>query len=94
MLSAPTTFSVGGSIPVTMDTATSHSFALIRTGTATHSVNLDQRRIPLVLAQQTETTFVVQVPTNPVHVPPGHYWLFAMNAQGVPSMGQTLLRAV
>jgi Domain of unknown function (DUF1929) len=91
-VSNPSTFSQGGTIQVTVDTSGSHTFSLIRTGVATHSTNLDQRRIPLPVVQQVGSTFTLQVPPSPAHVPPGIYWLFAMNAAGVPSVGYGLTR--
>ena len=74
--------------------AGNHTFSLIRTGAVTHSVNLDQRRIPLVVKQQRGSVFTLQVPASPAHAIPGVYWLFAMNAAGVPSRGYTLVRNV
>jgi galactose oxidase len=91
-VSNPSTFSPGGTIQVTVNTPANHTFSLIRTGIATHSTNLDQRRVPLNVTQQVGSTFTLQVPPSPVHVPPGIYWLFAMNAAGVPSVGYSLTR--
>jgi galactose oxidase len=77
-----------------MDMAGSHTFSLIRTGVATHSTNLDQRRVPLTVTSQSFGVFTVQVPSSPAHVPPGVYWLFAMSGAGVPSVGHTLTRPI
>jgi galactose oxidase len=92
ILSAPTSFAPAGTIAVTMDTASLHTFSLIRTGSVTHGINLDQRRVPLTVASRNGANFVLQVPAHPVHVPPGTYWLFAMNAKGVPSHGHGMTR--
>jgi galactose oxidase len=93
-VSNPTTFSPGGTIQVTMDTSGSHTFSLIRTGVATHATNLDQRRIPLTVSSQVGGVFTLRVPSRPAHVPPGIYWMFAMNGAGVPSVGYSLTRPV
>src|SRR5262249_21184392 len=37
------------------------------------------------------TTYVLSVPSNPGIVLPGNYWLFALNAQGVPSVAANVL---
>lgn len=94
IVSAPTTFSPSGTLSVTVDTDSVHTFSLIRLGAATHSVNLDQRRIPLPVAQQLGQSFTLQIPVSPAHVPPGVYWLFAMNAAEVPSIGHTMIRTL
>jgi galactose oxidase len=93
-VSNPTTFTPGGTIQVTMDTSGAHTFSLIRTGVATHSTNLDQRRVPLTVTSQVGGVFTARVPSSAAHVPPGVYWLFAMNGAGVPSVGYTLTRPI
>lgn len=92
IVEAPTTFLPDTEINVTMDTSGSHTFALMRLGAATHTVNLDQRRVPLTVVSQVENLFTLMIPTNPVHVPVGMYWLFAMNSGDVPSVGWTTKR--
>jgi galactose oxidase len=91
IMDAPTTFLPNDLIKVTMDTGTPHTFAITRLGTATHATNLDQRRVSLTVASQDERDFYLQMPPNPVHVPAGPYWLFAMNEAGVPSVGWELV---
>jgi galactose oxidase len=93
IVTAPATFVPDGQITVTMDTSTLHTFALMRLGASTHTVNLDQRRVPLAVVEQVGTSFTLKIPTNPAHVIPGQYWLFAMNEAGVPSTGWDMTRA-
>jgi galactose oxidase len=93
IVTGPSTFVPNGQIVVTMNTSGSHTFALMRLGTSTHTVNLDQRRVPLSVVSQSGTQFTLKVPASSAHVPPGLYWLFAMNSDGVPSMGWDLKRA-
>jgi galactose oxidase len=90
IVSANSTFSPGGQLTVTMDTTKPHTFAIMRIGSTTHTVNLDQRRVPLVVASQADAVFTLQVPPNPVHVPVGSYWLFALDSEGIPSEGWNL----
>lgn len=58
---------------------------MIRYGSATHTVNTDQRRVPL-----TETasglTYTIKLPSDPGVLLPGYWMLFAINAAGVPSV--------
>jgi len=56
----------------------------------THSVNNDQRRIPLVAAAGPNNAYQLTFPTDPGVVPPGYYMLFAINAQGTPSVARTI----
>jgi galactose oxidase len=73
-----------------MNTAVTHTFAMIKTSAVTHSVNNDQRRLPLPVSGQSGATFTVQIAANPNVALPGYYFLFAMNANGVPSVGATI----
>jgi Domain of unknown function (DUF1929) len=91
---APETFEPGDVLEVRVDTAGSHTFALTRLGAATHTINLDYRRVPLEVISHDDKEFELRVPSNPIHVPPGVYWLFAMNEAGVPSVGWTMLRTL
>jgi galactose oxidase len=94
--SGPSTFSVGELIEVTLgESDPGATFALVRLGAATHSINLDQRRVALTAEshdEATSTVFQVRVPSSSVEVPPGPYWLFVMNSNGVPSVGHPLMR--
>jgi YVTN family beta-propeller protein len=89
LLTAPQTASHGTSVAVTTDSEVS-SFALVRLSSATHTVNNDQRRIPLSFSRGEGNAYVLDIPSNPNVVLPGHYMLFAMNASGVPSVSRTL----
>ena len=82
---APAQISAGTTINVTLDSSQSHSFALVRTAAATHSVNNDQRRIPLNVISRSGGSFSLEIPSNQNVVIPGNYFLFAMNERGVPS---------
>ena len=60
------------------------SFSLVRVAATTHTVNTDQRRIPLT-ATANGNTYTMVVPNDYGIIIPGYYMLFGMNAAGVPS---------
>jgi NPCBM/NEW2 domain/PA14 domain/Domain of unknown function (DUF1929)/F5/8 type C domain len=64
-------------------------FNLIRMGSITHTVNNDQRLIPLGFSQN-GATFTVAAPENTSVGTPGYYMLFALNAAGVPSTAKII----
>jgi galactose oxidase len=74
---------------VTTNSATP-SFALVRVGAVTHSVNTDQRRIPLTPATASGTTYTLQIPSDKGTVLPGNYMLFALDANGTPSVSKII----
>ncbi len=63
------------------------SASLIRLGAVTHSVNVDQRRVP-VAVEQDGTSASVRMPEGPDVLPPGGYLLQVVDDQGVPSPSQ------
>ncbi|TQK50067.1 uncharacterized protein DUF1929 [Streptomyces sp. SLBN-118] len=79
----------GTKLTITTDTAVT-SFALVRTGAATHSNDNGQRRVPLTARQTDTRTYEVTVPADPGVALPGTYFLFALNSQGVPSKAKVL----
>lgn len=66
------------------------SVALVRMGSATHSVNSDQRRVPLVDVKKVGNEYVAALPKDSGVLLPGFYYLFVMSAKGTPSMGMTV----
>ena len=58
--------------------------------TVTHSINTDQRRIPLLPTGVNGNTASLAIPSDPGVVVPGYYLLFAMDANGVPSVAKTI----
>ena len=89
ILSAPAQVAI--TTPRSTLTATTNvpvaSWSLIRLGSTTHTVNTDQRRIPL-FGKNTGNTYELELPTDPGIFLPGYYMLFAMNAQGTPSIAK------
>lgn len=62
---------------------------LVRMGAATHAFNGDQRFLELDFTQSGRE-LLVTMPARAQIAPPGYYLLFVFDAQGVPSVAQTL----
>jgi galactose oxidase len=84
---APVKATTRTTISVTTNSDTP-SFALIRMSAATHSVNNDQRRIPLIPVARRGNTYRLRLPASAGILLPGNYMLFALNAQGTPSVAR------
>ncbi|MEA3130977.1 MAG: galactose oxidase, partial [Paraburkholderia sp.] len=85
----PTEAQLGTSLAVTASSGVK-AFALMRLSSATHSVNNEQRRVPVSFTVGTAGEYLVTIPSDPGVVIPGYYMLFALNAKGVPSVSRTL----
>ena len=85
---APGAATWGGQIAVATDRAVT-SFALVRMASVTHSVNTDQRRIPLSFTGS-PGNYQLSIPAQRGVVLPGNYMLFALDASGVPSVARTI----
>ena len=88
--SAPSTVTYGQSFFVgTPNGASVTSVTLIRLGSATHAFNMNQR---ISRPSFTVTTGGLNVvaPTNPNLAPPGHYMLFILNGNDVPSVARII----
>ncbi|KAF2232729.1 copper radical oxidase [Viridothelium virens] len=83
------TIRVGANITVTTGGAVS-SFALMRIGSATHTVNTDQRRVPLTAASTSGFNYTLKTPTDAGVLLPGYWMLFVLDANGVPSVATTV----
>lgn len=81
----------GSPFVVTTDRAVT-KFALVRLGavthTVTHTVNNDQRRIPLTPVSADATTYTLDTPADRGIALPGKYMLFVLDAAGVPSIAK------
>ena len=75
----------GGNFTITTDTEVVDA-SLVRYGGATHSLNNDQRRLPLQLHDTgTPLEYAVSIPEDGGVAIPGYWMLFVMDPQGVPS---------
>ncbi|KAJ4352761.1 hypothetical protein N0V95_003979 [Ascochyta clinopodiicola] len=84
-----TSVKVGGQLRISTSTA-NPKFVLVRIGSVTHSVNTDQRRVPLTSVTRRGTGYTATLPNDSGILIPGHYYLFVLNAAGVPSMARTV----
>jgi len=60
---------------------------LVRTGSVTHSMNFDQRFLSVPFTQTGASVTLNVDETNNV-LPPGHYMVFAIDSDGVPSIAK------
>ena len=85
---APTVANYG--LPFQIDTAQAGSIskvALVRLGAVTHSVNMDQRYVPLSFSAGAGS-LTATAPANANIAPPGVYMLFVVGNDGVPSVAK------
>ena len=87
--SAPARATTGRTITVRTNSETP-DFALIRMSAVTHSVNNDQRRVPLALVARRGHTYVLRLPASTGVLLPGNYMLFALNSRGTPSVAKII----
>ncbi|KAL9107328.1 MAG: hypothetical protein Q9227_007780 [Pyrenula ochraceoflavens] len=83
-----TTVAVGGKLSVKV-TGSVTTFSLIRIGSNTHTVNTDQRRVPLT-PSGSGGNLTVTLPGDAGVVLPGYWYLFAVDSSGVPSVAKTV----
>jgi len=87
--SAPATIDLGGDFSVVSDSPNIRRVTMVKTGSVTHSVNMDQRFIELAFTQSSTTSFV-QAPDTAGAAPPGYYLLFVIDDVGVPSVAKIM----
>lgn len=85
---APGQVAYGQTFAVTMASITPITrLSFVRTGSATHGVNSDQRYLELAYSQNGNVLNVTAPPKGD-DAPPGDYMLFAIGANGVPSVAR------
>jgi galactose oxidase len=82
----PAEVAAGATLTVTTDKPVA-SFALVRVGTSTHSINSDQRRVALTPAPAGQNAYQVTIPADRGTTVPGPWLLFALDQHGTPSVG-------
>jgi hypothetical protein len=88
IMAGPARLPLGRSFGLSVSSPTEiRRVTLIKTGSATHSFNVEQRFLELSFIR-TATGLLVQTPASPNLAPPGRYMLFVINDQGVPSLGR------
>jgi Domain of unknown function (DUF1929)/Bacterial Ig domain len=86
--SAPGSAGYGSQIQIaTPDAGSIQKVALVRLGAVTHSVNMEQRYVPLSFTAGS-SSLTATVPTNVNTAPPGSYMLFILDSAGVPSVAR------
>ncbi|KAM0541008.1 hypothetical protein ACHAPJ_013408 [Fusarium lateritium] len=82
---------LGTSVNLTLDKAAKNAaFSMVRLGTTTHTVNTDQRRVPLKFSRSGKgSTYKLQVPSDAGVALPGYYYLFALSS-GIPSVAEII----
>jgi hypothetical protein len=84
--SAPTDIKVGTTFGVNTDDTNIAGAALVAPAAVTHGVDMNQRIIQLGVTRRTGCVSIT-APSAAV-APPGHYMLFLLNDQGVPSIAK------
>jgi PKD repeat protein len=88
---APSRIGYSGSFTVTSpDAANIAKISLIRLGAVTHAFDMNQRFRWLSFVPG-DGVLTVAAPTSPERTPPGHYLLFLLNGNGVPSVAKIIL---
>jgi Concanavalin A-like lectin/glucanases superfamily/Galactose oxidase-like, Early set domain/Bacterial Ig domain/Glucodextranase, domain B/Kelch motif len=84
--SVPVQIGYGQTITVqTPDASRISTVSLIKLGSVTHQFNMDQRYVPLTFTPGSGS-LSVQTPANRNLAPPGHYMVFIVDTNGVPSI--------
>lgn len=87
---APNGIAYGGQFAVdTPEAADIKKVTLVKLGSVTHGVNMDQRFDALTFTRS-GTRLTVNSPANANRMPPGHYMLFVLNSKGVPSVAKII----
>lgn len=60
---------------------------LVKTGAVTHSFNMEQRFMELEFNSAGAGKLTTTLPASAFEMPPGHYMLFLVDAEGTPSVG-------
>ena len=88
MTSWPSTAEAGDTLTLEVEGDVAR-VALVKSGSVTHSVNMDQRYLELPISTS-GTTVSAQLPARATDAPPGFYMMFVVDSAGVPSMAKML----
>lgn len=84
--SAPSRMSYGAQYDITT-TGDVASVALLRAGSTTHTNNMDQRYVGLLMRRE-GSQLVITAPPSGIVAPPGYYMRFVVSPSGVPSIAK------
>ncbi len=90
IVSAAAQTSAGANFGAQTSGGTISSFSMVRLSGTTHATNTDQRFVPVGFTSQGGGDHTLTMNSNPNVLLPGYYWLFAVDDQGVPSVGHTI----
>ena len=93
IISAPTQATVGDTVVVSASVSTGAAierFNLLRISAVTRHHNGDQRLVPVSMSSVAANDFELYLSQNANVLLPGAYWLYAIDSQGVPSIGHTI----
>ncbi|PLN86200.1 galactose oxidase [Aspergillus taichungensis] len=82
----------GTTITIQTDRPVNSKASIIRYGSATHTVDTDQRRVGVRLSRQSSgtNTYSFEIPEEPGVATPGYYMLFVLDNSGVPSVSKNV----
>ncbi|MBY0399709.1 NPCBM/NEW2 domain-containing protein, partial [Myxococcota bacterium] len=86
---AGTQLHAGESLVVSAGAGTT-AFSVVRVSATTHHVNTDQRYLPIPAVNNGNGTWTLTFPANPNVLIVGNYFLFALDADGTPSVGEVV----
>jgi YVTN family beta-propeller protein len=90
LTSAPAAIDIGETFFVDFTDAASISrVTMVKTGSVTHSWNMEQRFVELTFVRD-GTRLRIQAPTKAADAPPGFWMLYALNENGVPSTARII----
>ncbi len=89
IISAPFTANVGDSLSIQVAASAISRVTLVKSGSVTHSVNMDQRFIELPFTMSANMLDVT-LPVRASDTPPGYYMLYVFDDSGVPSTANIL----
>jgi galactose oxidase-like protein len=86
--SVPGQITIGSAVSLdSPDAASITTVSLLRLNATTHSHDMNQRYVGLTFTRS-GTTLSLSIPASKNQVPPGHYMLFILNGNGVPSVAR------
>lgn len=88
IVSAPSEAEVGDTLALEISGEVSR-ITLVKSGSVTHSVNMDQRFIELPFTASGASVWA-ELPARATDTPPGYYHVFAVDPDGVPSVSKIL----
>ncbi len=89
ILQVPGVVEAGQTISVAA-TAGLAEFSLVKMSSTTHAINTDLRYLPVTMNEVTPGNYQLNLHANTNVLTPGYWMLFALNAQGTPSIAKAI----